>query len=181
MVLPTHTVLLPVMGDGGALTVKMVVLTQPAGVVKLIITTPEDMPVTTPEVESIVAIVVSLLLHEPPGSGSVNDAVAPTHNWLGPDMGPGNAFTVTTTGAEGQPVSTEKVIAEVPGNMPVTTPDVLPTVATDVLLLFQVPVPAISDNAVVCPWQMLSGLPVGADGGLTTLMAVVAEHPVPIV
>lgn len=61
---------------------------------------PGATPVTMPVTEPIVAIVVLLLDHRPPGMAAVSVIVWPTHTWLpvvGPDIGPGNGFTTTFT------------------------------------------------------------------------------------
>ena len=47
-------------------------------------------------------------------------------------------------------------MVHVPGEMPVTTPEVIPTVATDGVLLLQVPPEVESVNALVEPTQTLA-------------------------
>lgn len=175
VVVPTQSVLLPIMGDGDELTVKTAVVEQPADVVKVIMTTPGEMAVTKPDVVPIAAMVVSLLLHVPvPMKASVNVAVLPTQRLLGPNINPGNGLTVTITGSDEQPEPMENVMAVVPGIKPaVTIPVRLPTVATAGLLLLHVPGPLTSVSIVVCPSQMLSGLPVGVAGGSVTFTVCV--------
>jgi hypothetical protein len=61
----------------------------------VIVTQPTDTPVTIPEEEPIVATAGLLLLHVPPGVGSVIVAVSPEHALAGPLIARGAAFTVT--------------------------------------------------------------------------------------
>ena len=56
---------------------------------------PAATPVTTPVPAPTVQIVLSLLLHVPPDVASLSDIVNPEHTVVAPEMGDGNALTVT--------------------------------------------------------------------------------------
>jgi hypothetical protein len=107
-------------------------------------------PVTVPPVPTV-ATAPLLLLHAPPevASLSVVDEVAHTLNV--PAIGTGVVFTVTVTVCL-HPVAKAYVMIEVPNDTPVTVPDV-PTVATLVLLLAQVPPAEASVRLMVEPTQ----------------------------
>ena len=60
------------------------------------LTTPPATPVTIPEEEPTVAIVISPLLHVPPPETSDNVMNWPTHTEFGPVIFAGNGLTVTT-------------------------------------------------------------------------------------
>ena len=53
------------------------------------------MPPTIPEVRSIVATLVALLIHVPPVRTSVSPEVAPVHTVALPEIIEGNGFTTT--------------------------------------------------------------------------------------
>jgi len=72
------------------------------------------------------------------------------------------------------------VITDVPDNTPVTFPVPLPTVATAVLLLAQVPPVVPSVNVVVDPAQNGDDAEIPT-GVVLTVTIVVAEQPVPSV
>lgn len=63
---PTHTLFAPVIAAGARLTVTTVDTSQPAGVRYVIVAVPGTNPLTTPDDEPIVAIVVAELLQVPP-------------------------------------------------------------------------------------------------------------------
>jgi len=94
VVLPSHTVSVPVIADK-ALTVTMAVVVHPAGVVYTIVVVPFDNAFTTPVVAPIVATVTVPLLHVPPPTASASVDVLPTHKINVPVIG-ANGFTVTT-------------------------------------------------------------------------------------
>jgi hypothetical protein len=56
---------------------------------------PAETPVTMPEPEPMVAIVVALLFHVPPPVASDNEVVKPTHTVFVPVITEGKAITVT--------------------------------------------------------------------------------------
>ena len=94
-----------------------------------------------------------LLLQAPPPVASVNAAVPPKQMLTAPVGRIGeDAFTVTTIVAW-QPVDATQVMVATPAETPVTIPVVAPTVATEVLLLFQVTLPAVVERVVVPPVQ----------------------------
>lgn len=57
--------------------------------------------------------------------------------------------------------------------MPITVPLLLPTVATDVALLLQVPPPVASLSVMVCPTHTLDGPEIAAGNGTTLMVMVV--------
>jgi hypothetical protein len=61
--------------------------------------------------------------------------------------------------------------------MPLTMPLLLPTVATAVLLLLQLPPVELLPSAVFCPSQ-IDREPVIADGRAYTVTTIVAKQPV---
>jgi hypothetical protein len=91
-----HIDMLPVIGAGNGYTTTNLVVIQLAGVVYVIVAVPPAVPTpsTTPVAGSTLAIVLSLLLHVPPGVISLNVVVDPTHTPVVPVIGD-NGFTVT--------------------------------------------------------------------------------------
>ena len=100
---PTHTWLGPVIGNGGIVMFTIWNTVQPNLVVYIMAVAPDATPVTTPEVEFIVAAPVIVLLHVPPGVASASVIVRNLHTVVGPVIGAGSGFTVTTLVAA-QPV-----------------------------------------------------------------------------
>src|SRR4051812_38608543 len=105
-------------------------------------------------VEPMVATSVLLLVHTPPKTVLVSVAVEPTHTVDGPPMALGDALTVTVLMAAQEP-PVENVIVAVPDDKPYTMPLVMPTDATEVLLLLHVPPDEVSLKVAVEPEQML--------------------------
>ena len=67
----------------------------------MIVVGPVCKPVSVPDAEPIVPLVVLLLLHVPPlGSVSVSVVAEPIHTPETPEIFAGKAFTVTVTAAE---------------------------------------------------------------------------------
>ena len=93
---------------------------------------------TTPVVESTVAMDVLRLLQVPPAVESVKVVVSPTQAFAGPVMIAGSGFTVIGRKAPA-PQPLEYDITVGPGATGVTKPVKEPTVALDVLLLLQKP------------------------------------------
>src|SRR5436190_1425043 len=91
-------------------------------------------PVTTPP--DTVATSVLLLLHVPHVDDVLNKPVAPTHIAVVPEGVDGTGFTIISRVLEQakEPVLVN-VIVTLPAEIPVTSPDVEPMVAIDVLLL----------------------------------------------
>jgi hypothetical protein len=62
----------------------------------------------------------------------------------------------------------------VPAPTPVTTPDVLPTVANPVLLLVHIPPGTVLVRVVDAPWQTDVAPPIAAGNGVTDILKVAA-------
>jgi len=75
-----------------------------------------------------------------------------------------------------QPADRVYVITALPVSVPVTMPELLPTVAITGLLLLQTPPEVASASVVVNPIQTVE-LPVMAGTAELTVTAMVAEHP----
>src|SRR5258708_7354492 len=109
---PTHTFVTPPIPAGTGLTVRPEAFVQPEQAF---------IPVTVP-VPLTKARDGSLLVQVPPGVASLNAVVAPGHTVSVPDMGSGEALTVTNATAA-QPVELKvKDIEAIPAPTPVTTP-----------------------------------------------------------
>ena len=102
IVVPEQTTLGPVIADGSGFTVMTVVAMQPVARVYVdtqVLGIPTIAPVAIPEDEPMVAIAVLLLLHVPPVGASLNVIVDPEQTLLGPEIFPGNGFTVIVVAA----------------------------------------------------------------------------------
>jgi hypothetical protein len=129
-----------------------------------------EIPVTTPPALTV-ARAVLLELHMPPVAASLSVIVPPTATADEPVIAAtdGTASTVTTLVAV-QPVVAAKVMVAVPADMPATTPEINPTVATDgVLLVHDVPLPLLV-NITVLPTHR-PALPAIAAGSPFTVTA----------
>lgn len=134
---------------------------------------PPPMPVTTADEDPIaltVATAALLLLQVPPDIVSVNVSDVPWQMVVTPVIKPGEGilFTVTVTvvNAVPQVPVTEYVIVVVPVSMPVTTPAEV-IVATEVLLLLQLPPDTVAPSVVVVPTHAVVTpvmLPASVDG-----------------
>jgi hypothetical protein len=91
-------------------------------------------------------------------------------------MTDGNGCTVTTA-TRGQPNAELAEIVAVPAAMPVTTPEVMPTVATEVAELVHV-TPVIAVESVVVPKTQTSSKPVIGGGVAFTFILCDIEQPV---
>jgi hypothetical protein len=125
-------------------------------IVYLIVSTPDAIPVTTPELFTV-ASEVNTLLHVPPEVVSVRVILEPTHTEFGPVIVPALVGVLPTVivlvaFVVPQTLVFEYVMTAVPGLTPVTTP-VLLILATAVLLLLQVPSVAVSVSKMVEPVQ----------------------------
>jgi hypothetical protein len=116
------------------------------------VTLPAETPLTTPVPAPAVATDVLLLVHVPPGVALLSVVVAPTQTVEEPGLMAGGA-AITVTGFVTKHPATVYVMLAVPVPVPVTIP-VLPTVATEVLLLAQVPPGVALDNESVVPMQI---------------------------
>lgn len=129
--------------------------------------TPPIVPVARP----MVAMDVLPLLHVPPAFASDNVVEAVVHIPVTPVIG--ELLTVTVFVAfVPQPV--EYVMVLVPFATPVTTPVVEPTVATDALLLLQIPYNEVLLKAVVEPEQTLVVPVIAALGAVCTVTVDIA-------
>lgn len=164
-----------------------VIVTVPVGseiqpvllLVKVKVTVPAAMPVTTPEL--VTEATAGLLLVQVPPIVGDKVAVAPIQRSFEPVMlTTGKAFTVTgAVGAETQPVLLlVKVNVAVPAVTPVTTP-ALVTVATAGLLLAQVP-PVVGDKVVAFPIQILFEPVMLTIGAAFTVTGAVAAETQPV-
>src|SRR5436305_1140752 len=90
---PTQTLAVPVIADGAALTVTVVVEVQPVASLYVIIDVPASTPATAPLREPMVALAAMLLVQVPPPA-LLKVVVAPVHTVVGPLMAPGNGLTV---------------------------------------------------------------------------------------
>lgn len=135
------------MADGDEYTVIVVAVLQPLPNEYVIELVPFETLVTTPDA-STVATPGVLLLHVPPLVVLLNDTVVPTHIVVVPLIADGAADTVTTVVLVQLPAAVNVIVA-VPDVIPATTPP--DTVATLVLLLLHVPLPADELSVVVEP------------------------------
>ena len=114
------------------------------------------MPVTTPDADVTVAILVLPLYQCPPEEISANVITPPTLTVVRPVGVAGNGLTTKVMVTWLAPKV--YVMVHDPAAMPVTTPVVALTVATEVLLLVHVPPETESCNALVLPMHAL-GVP----------------------
>jgi hypothetical protein len=125
---------------------------------------PAEIPETTPVIESTPASDRLPELQVPPATALERTVVEPTHTLPLPVIVAGAASTVTPRVVK-QPVPKVYVITLVPADTPETTP-VVPIVATDILLLAQVPPPGLVSVVVELPQR--TAVPVIDNGtGLT--------------
>jgi hypothetical protein len=122
-----------------------------------------------------VASVLLLLLHVPPPA-SLKPIVAPTQTCTTPLIAEGRGLTVIKN-VEVQPATVYEILVE-PVAAAVTTPDELPIVATDGLLLTQTP-PDVASPKVVVPFTQSVLLPEIIAGAGFTVTTPVVVHPVP--
>jgi len=121
VVKPVHTVIVPVIADGLALTVITAEVVHPVGNAYTIDGVPAEPPVTTPVSEPTAACAVLVLLQVPPDVAELTAMDEPTQTEPGPVIPLGNAFTVTVVIVL-QPVANVYVITGIPADAPVTTP-----------------------------------------------------------
>ena len=136
---------------------------------------PTNAPVTMPEELPAVATAVLLLLHVPPATVLCKAVVPPAHTVSEPVIG-ATGFTVMVVVIE-QPPGDVYLITEVPGNIPVTTPEDDPIVAIVVEPLVQVPPVTASVRVIVLPWQTDDG-PVMPGSSGRTVTVIVELQPV---
>jgi hypothetical protein len=143
----------------------------------VIVVTPGDIPVTIPDNEPIVAIPGKPELQTPPVGVQVRLIVEPTHTVDGPVIGPGIGLTVIDTDAE-QPVGKVYVITTTPGATAVIIPESDPTVAIVVLPLLHIPPRGEAGKMKLAPTQTLTPVDTPITGVGSTVIVVVAKHPV---
>ena len=158
VVCPTQTTGVPDMGKIGFTTTAAITGVQ-VPIVYEMITVPDEIPVTIPEAEPIVAIEVILLPQAPPGTASLQVVVEPTHTFKVPVIGAGPGETVTVMLAV-QPYRSTMTVAG-PDVIPVTIPDVEPIVSMVTGVQLQVTPGVASVNETEVPAQKLVGPEIG--------------------
>ena len=136
---------------------------------------PECKPVTKPVVSITLAVSIRLLVQVPPGVRSVSAVVEPTHTPSVPVIAGSDDVTVITT-ERVQPDGEVYITVEVPEATPLTTPVDDPTVATEVVLLLQVP-PVVASVSVLVKPTHIDGVPVIGLIGLIVAIAVALALP----
>ena len=132
---------------------------------------PALIPFIIPDKVPTVAIPVLLLIQLPPLIASERSIEVPTQTIDGPEMAEGDGVTEIVVVVK-QPVARATVIIVVPNEIPVTTPVNIPIIATDGLLLVQLP-PVVASNWVIeDPTQTEVG-PVMVEGRLFTVNVAV--------
>jgi hypothetical protein len=91
---PAQTEPPPAIAAGAGVTVITLVVRQPP-ILYVMVVTPAETPVTTPDAESTDAIEGLRLVHKPPDIESPNVVEDPVHTVLLPEIGAGAAVTVT--------------------------------------------------------------------------------------
>lgn len=168
VVAPTQSVIVPVIGNGAASTEIAAVRIQPYGEVSVIVAAPADTPVTTPDVELMVARVVGVMLHVP---GSTSEAMTkpPTQTLDGAMIAAGTGSIVMTYEAE-QPPEVVYNIVSTPATAPVTVAVVpLPATPAVALVALHIPVGSASVRVIVPPTQTCVGPDIGDGSGLIVM------------
>ncbi len=106
----------------------------------------------------------------------LNETVDPAHTSPGPAIAAGDGLTVTIVEVA-HPVGKVYVMVVVPTATPDTTPEEVPMVAADVLLLLHAPPAVELVNEKGAPTHALA-LPVIAPGSGLIVTVADAEHPV---
>jgi hypothetical protein len=169
---PTQVVRVPSIGVMEP-TVNTAVLVQPVVAVTVILVVPVVRAVTTP-VAAMVATAVLALDHDDAAGLLVRPAVVPAHADRVPPMVGAALIVIVTDFA--QPVGAVYTTFVVPPATPVTMPVDAPIVATDVLLLLQVPPVTVLPNVMAAPGQAVVA-PVMAGGNALTVTITVAMEP----
>jgi hypothetical protein len=186
---PTHNTVPPVIGAGNALTVILRVVIQPSQLVNVIVQTPAATPVIvvieptsiTVGILLTVATAVLLLLHVPQPASVDHVVVEPTHTDDAPDGVDGTGYTfISIVVSHAVAPAAVNVIMALPSDTPETTPDVIPTVATSVLLLVHDTPVVLPLKVVVLPKQIL-GEPVIPGVALTETTIVATAVPQEVV
>jgi len=90
---PTHAIVEPVIAEGEAMMVTVVTTGVPQPFAYVIAAVPTETPVTIPEIDPTVAILVLLLVHDPTPPVFVSVLVLPLQIVVVPLVVPGSAFT----------------------------------------------------------------------------------------
>lgn len=141
----------------------------------MITAVPALAPVTVPF--TTVAFVL-LLVHVPPLVASVSVTLSPTHKLAVKGLIDTGALLTVTGFVTKQPEELVNVMLAVPMPEPVTVPVPLPTLAMLLLLLLHVPLP--SDNVVLDPRQIVTGVTgmIAEGEAFTVTLAVVIQLPI---
>jgi hypothetical protein len=161
------------MAAGNGFTVTTLVIRQPVGNVYVITAVPAVKPFTIPLEELIIATDV-LPLHVPPVTVFVKVVAKPAQTDAVPPMAGGSGLTVKTT-VDVQPDGSVYVITVVPDASPLTTPLLIPIVATVVLLLLQVPPVVLLLKVAVSPSHTLAVPVIAAGNGLTVIFLIARQ------
>src|ERR1043165_9097518 len=137
---------------------------------------PAAPPVTSPEVDTTVAMPVEPEVHEPEGVASLRGVVDPEQTKVVPLMAAGAALTVTVLVAL-HPDEDVYVTVARPDVTPATIPEAEPMV-TLLLAVLHVPPGEASDNVVLAPVQTMA-VPVITGGRAFTVIGKVTVQPVP--
>lgn len=173
VLLPIHTVKVPLIVPGAALTVTTAEVLQPPAVYTTV-AVPALLPPMKPGLSNV-ATVVGVTDHVPPVVVLLSVVVRPTHSVRLPVMAAGVGVTVTTLVVV-QPPTEAAVIVAVPGVIPVTTP-VPDTVATAVLELLQATGLVVVLRVVVLPTHTVAVPVIAVGTGVTVTTAVVTQPP----
>jgi len=178
VVLPAHTLRLPLIAAGTLLTVTCAVRLHVVDVcVKVTTAVPPDMPLIVALLAVVAPRVAAapLRAHVPGADASFTVAACPAHTFSAPVIADGRLLTVTTRVVTQPTPPTEYVIVVVPLSSGLTAPMVL-TVATEVLLLVHTPPPVASLRLSGVPMHA-SGEPLIGAGALLTVMVFTATQP----
>ncbi len=85
----------PLIAAGVTLTDKVRDTEQPVDKEYTMVVAPASMPVATPVIASMLAIVVAVDDHVPPGTLLLRPVAAPSHTAVAPVIGPGVGFTLS--------------------------------------------------------------------------------------
>ena len=101
VVLPTQTICVPDMATGIEFTVTVTFTIQPVASVYETADVPASKPSTIPVVPMVATLALPLL-HVPPVVASVSNVAKPSHTLAVPEIGDGNALTVTIAETDAQ-------------------------------------------------------------------------------
>ena len=173
VVVPTHTLNVPVIVAGAVFIVIILVTMHPVPREYVITLVPVPTPFTRPLREPTVAAKVLLLLHVPPPEPFERVIVSLAHKADPPIMGPGERLIVTDVTAT-HPAGEVYLITSVPVVTPVTAP-VDPTVAMLVVMLTQVPPAGLPLSVMIAPTHSAEGPVITGMGFTVTTVDVL--HP----